>query len=92
MAVKVTVDPYFLGQDAGGERRIIEVQEGTVGECLRKVAEKVGTPKPTFFDRSGELSCLVSLMVNQVPLFFNKLEQVVKDGDELSVFYGTAGS
>ncbi|MFH0846471.1 MAG: hypothetical protein V1894_00220 [Chloroflexota bacterium] len=90
--VKVTIDPYFLGQDAGGEKRTVEVKGATVGECLRQVVEKVGSPKPTFFDGSGELSCLVSLVVNQVPLLFSKMEQAVKDGDEISVLYGTAGS
>ncbi len=92
MGVKLNIDPYFLGQEAGGERRVMEVEGATVGECLRKVIEKVVSPKPTFFDRNGELSCLASIMVNQLPLFFNKLERAVKDGDEISVFYGAAGS
>ena len=91
MGVKVNIDSYFLGQEAGGKQQVMEVEEATVGECLRKVAEKV-LPKPTFFDSNGELSCLASIMVNQMPLFVSKLEREVKDGDEISVLYGTAGS
>ena len=90
MSVKVKADSRFW-DDTSGIYHIIEVQGKTVGECLTRLLEKAPEVKEKLFGTDGSLIPAILLSVNQVPVFADRMEKVVSEGDEIGLIYGGGG-
>jgi hypothetical protein len=87
MSVRINLDSRFW-DDPSGKLHVFEVQGKTVGECLARFAEIEPGLKPKLFNPDGSLILAVFLSVNQVPVFMNRMEKAVNDGDEIGLIYG----
>ncbi len=90
MSVRITADSRFW-DDTSGKSHITLVQGRTVGECLARFVETEPEVKPKLFSPDGSLIPAILLSVNQVPVFADRLEKMVNDGDEIGLIYGGGG-
>jgi molybdopterin converting factor small subunit len=88
MSVKLNIDSQFFGRDKDASRDVrIEVSGRTVGECLGQYLLTKPDIIRDFFDKSGQLEKTTYLYINKRPVFADKLERELKDGDELMFLY-----
>ena len=90
MSVTINADSRFW-DDPSGKLHVFEVQGKTVGECLALFAEIEPGLKLKIFNPDGSLIPAVFLSVNQVPIFMNRTEKAIKDGDEIGLIFGGGG-
>ena len=80
MAIKVDVGQLSFYTD---NQRIVEVNGGTIRECLENMVEKF--PELKLFDKDGSLLLYWGICVNGNMVYPNELNNPVKAGDELSI-------
>ncbi len=90
MSVKINLDSRFW-DDPSGKPSIFEVRGSTVGECLSRLVENEPSLKPRLFNPDGSLIPTVFLSVNQVPIFTDRMEKIVNEGDEIGLIFGGGG-
>jgi hypothetical protein len=83
--MSVTVDvnqALYRGPD--GQRKV-EVNGGTVGECLAEAAKQLKGLEKALFDHSGRLLNYVDVFVNGKSAFPEELAKATHDGDRVQV-------
>lgn len=89
MSVKINVHPALHHFSDGQE--VVEVNGGTVGECLGQLMVRFPDIKQGLFDREGRLLNYVDIYVNGESAYPEELARAVKDGDELHISLVIAG-
>ncbi len=70
-------------------QRMVEVNGGTVSECLKHLAGQF--PKLKLFDKDGNLHVHFVIGVNGVVVSSEELDQPDEEGDDLSIIFMIAG-
>ncbi len=90
MSIKLNIDSQFISKDKNPSMDVkMEVSGRTVGDCLQKFLATKPEIKRDFFAESGELEKSTYIMVNQVPVFGDKLSRAIKEGDEITFLYAS---
>ena len=89
MSIKLNIHPvlYHFTND----QDTIEVNGGTVGECLKQLVAQFPESKQGLFDKDGKLLSYVDIYVNGESAYPEELVKPVKDGDELHIVLTIAG-
>ena len=69
----------------------VDVNGGTVGECLKELVKGFPSMGPQLFDKKGKLYNYVEIYVNLKSTYPEELTFPVKDGDELTITLMIAG-
>ena len=88
MIVTVNVNPMFFWDDERRKAHIFKVEGDNIGECLSRVTEKAPKLRPQMFTADGNLAQTVNIYVNRSPVYLDRLNHPVKDGDEIRVSPG----
>ncbi len=83
MSVKVNIHPSLVHLSGG--QNIIEVNGGTVGQCLNALVARFPEIKEWLFARNGRLNGTIEIYVNGKSSYPEELAMPVKDGDELFI-------
>lgn len=70
---------------------LIEVEGGTVGECLKRLVRRYPDLEAEIFTKKGELNPIVEVYVNGKSAYPNELAKSVKSGDEIYLTMMLAG-
>ena len=90
MSIKVNIDSQFISKDKDASRDVkLELSAQTIGDCLGKFLLSKPDLKREFFAKTGELDKTTYVMVNQVPIFGDKLTRTLNDGDEVTFLYAS---
>ena len=90
MSIKVNIDSQFISQQKDSSKDVkLEVSGRTIGDCLGEFLSTKPELKREFFDKSGELEKTTYVMINQVPIFGDKLTRALKEGDEVTFLYAS---
>lgn len=87
MAVKVRLHPYLNE----GKEGLMEVNGGTVGECLENLIKLNPSLRERLFEKDGKLKNFIEVLVNTKTTFPQELAYPVKDGDELDIIVFLSG-
>lgn len=74
-----------------GERDRIEVEGGTVGECLRNLTAMFPELEGELFDGTQKLRNTIEIYLNYESAYPDELKKTTKDGDEIHVTVMLAG-
>lgn len=85
----VVVPPPYRGPTRGEER--IEVEGGTVGECLAAVGERFPGFSEQIFDAAGKVHRFVNLFVNGDEIERSELDRSVGSDDRVEILAAIAG-
>jgi len=80
---KVNVQ-YFLPH-LTNDRDSIEIEGGTVKECLDRMVELFPQMRRWLFREDGQLANFIDIFVNLESTFPDELTRPVKDGDEIFI-------
>ena len=90
MSIKLNIDSQFFSREKDPSKDIrMEVADGTVEECLGQYLATKPHFEKEFFDKTGQLEKSTYVYINRVPIFTDKLEHRLKDGDELMFIYAS---
>ena len=89
MSVKISIPSYL--QPYTNDKEVVEVNGGTVKECLDRLVEQFAGMKKMLFTKEGKLLDYVSIYVGGEFAYADELAQPVKDGDELQLLYILGG-
>ena len=89
MSVKVNIHKTHRTYTDGLE--IVEVEGGTVGDCLEQLVQQYPGMKEGLFDKKGKLLNVVEVYVNNESAYPEELAKSVKDGDEIQLILMLAG-
>ena len=93
MSVKINIPSYF--QYFTNNNAIVEVECGSIIECLGKLVETNPGMKPLLFKNNGELQFQplnhVMVLKNGIVVQQNEYFDQVNDGDELELSYVILG-
>ena len=89
MGVNVNI-PTILHHLTNGQG-VIQVDGGTVGQCLEQLVVRLPGIKKALFDRDGKLLNHADVYVNGESAYPEELAKRVKDGDELHIVLIIAG-
>ena len=93
MSVKINIPSYLLYFTDNVE--VVEVESGSVFECLTKLTEKFEGMKPVLFDNKGEIQIqplnYIAVFKNRVAIEPDEYFDKVNDGDELDLIYVILG-
>ncbi len=93
MSVKINIPSYL--QYFTDNSEIVEVESGSVSECLKKLTEKFSGMKLVLFDNKGEIQFQplnhVAVFKNGVAIEPDEYSDKVDDGDELDLIYVILG-
>jgi molybdopterin converting factor small subunit len=70
---------------------VVEVEGGTVGDCLEDLVQQYPGMKEGLFDKKGKLLNVVEVYVNNESAYPEELAKSVKDGDEIQLILMLAG-
>lgn len=87
MSTKLNIHPLLLHITGG--QAIVEVEGGTVGECLQFFKSQF--PNSGVFDEEGKLRGFVGVFLNNRTIYPQGLDHPVKDKDELSLLMVIGG-
>ena len=91
MGIKIHIDSLL--SDYTNNQQTVEVNGGTVSECLQHLAEQF--PELIPFTKEGKLlvyqDCYLGVFVNGEIVYPKEMDKPVKDGDELSVILMVGG-
>ncbi len=82
MSVRI-LNPLFYRYT--GNRREVEVEGRTVGECIRDLAEKYPEVEKHLFSATGGLQENLLVSLNRDVVQHNALDTPVQDGDEIHI-------
>lgn len=93
MSVKINIPSYL--QYFTDNAKVVEVESGSVYECLKKLTEKFEGIKLVLFDNKGEIQIQplnhVAVFKNGVAIEPDEYLNEVDDGDELDLIYVILG-
>ncbi len=89
MSIKVNVPSYL--KSYANDAEVVEVNGGTVSECLGHLVEQYPSMKKMLFTKEGKLLDYVSIYVDGEFAYGDELAKPVKDGDELHILYIIGG-
>ncbi len=89
MGVKVNIHKTHRTYTDGLE--VVEVEGGTVGDCLKHLVQQYPGMKEGLFDKKGKLLNVVEVYVNNESAYPEELAKSVKDGDEIQLILMLAG-
>ena len=89
MSVKVNIHKTHRTYTDGLE--MVEVEGGTVGDCLEQLVQQYPGMKEGLFDKKGKLLNVVEVYVNNESAYPEELAKSVKDGDEIQLILMLAG-
>jgi molybdopterin converting factor small subunit len=69
----------------------IDVNGGTIGECIKEMAQKHPALKPKLFDKRGNLPKGISIFLNGTNAYPEPLSKSVRDGDKIHIFHIVLG-
>ena len=73
------------------DRKVVEVEGNTVGECLKNLVKLYPAMEPSLFDKKGNLVTIVEVYINLESAYPNELAKPVQDGDEIHLTLMLAG-
>lgn len=85
MSIEVEVSGVFKSYFDGQGNILAE--GGTVGECLRYLAEKYPSTKNMLIDDEGKLQNHFEVFLNGESIYKTRSETPVKEGDKLDLVY-----
>jgi molybdopterin converting factor small subunit len=89
VSVKVNIHKTHRTYTDGLE--MVEVEGGTVGDCLEHLVQQYPGMKEGLFDKKGKLLNVVEVYVNNESAYPEELAKSVKDGDEIQLILMLAG-
>ncbi len=89
MSVKVKVHKTHRQHTDGLE--VVEVEGGTVGDCLKDLVRKFPPMKDALFDKKGRLLNVIEVYLNMESTYPEELAKKVKDGDEIQIIVMLSG-
>jgi molybdopterin converting factor small subunit len=89
VGVKVNIHKTHRTYTDGLE--VVEVEGGTVGDCLEHLVQQYPGMKEGLFDKKGKLLNVVEVYVNNESAYPEELAKSVKDGDEIQLILMLAG-
>lgn len=89
LSVRINM-PSFL-QAIADDLKAVEVEGGTVGECLASLVERFPGARKLLFDEGGKLLSYVEVFVNGESAYPQDSAKPVNGGDELYIFFAIAG-
>ena len=73
------------------EPEVFEVNGSSPLECLRVMVERYPKMRKWVYDKDGKLLGLMQFFVNGEKLLSSEHSKLLKDGDELYIFFATGG-
>ena len=90
MSIKVNIDSQFISKEKDASKDVkLEVSGQTIADCLGKFLSTKPELKRELFDKTGELDKTTYVMINNVPVFGDKLTRTLNDGDEVTFLYAS---
>ena len=89
MGINIDIPSYLQSFTNGAE--LVEVNGGTVGECLQELVDKFPGIKKTLLTENGDLHGYVALFINETDAYPDELTKPVNDGDHLHIIYVIGG-
>ncbi len=83
----IIIIPALIRKLTNGQESII-MPPGTVAECLTKLTEEFPDLKKKFYATDGSIAHNVNFLINKNRA---KIDDTVKPGDELMIFFAAAG-
>ena len=89
MTVKINIPSYM--QSLTDNRRVVEINGSTVGDCLNNLVKQSPDIKKRLFSKNGNLFENIAISVNGESAYPEQLAKTVKDGDELNILFIIGG-
>ena len=89
MSVKVHIPSYL--QQYTEDKEVIEVNGGTVDQCLDHLVKKFSGMDKMLFAKNGKLHDYVTVYVNGDFAYGDELDKPVEDGGEFHILYILGG-
>ena len=89
MGIEIDIPSYL--RSFASEREAIEVNGGTIGECLDELVKKFPDIKKMLFPEDDILHSYVTIFLNGTDAYPDELAKPVKDGDHLQILYIIGG-
>jgi molybdopterin converting factor small subunit len=89
MSVEINI-PQFL-QHLASDKKSVDVQGRTVGECLGVLVKQYPQLKSWLFNKKGKLLKKLNVYVNGESAYPEELAKPVNDGDKLHLAYLIVG-
>ena len=89
MSVEINI-PQFL-QPITDEVKVVEVNGGTVGDCLSALVKRFPRVEAKLFSKNGKLQSYLGVYVNGESAYPDELARKVTSGDELHIINIIAG-
>ena len=89
MTVKVKLHPYL--RSFADNKKEVEVDGKTVGECIDNLNEKYNGIKQRLVNKQGKIENYWEIFINSGNCTAKDLSNPVKDGDELTIIAIIAG-
>lgn len=83
MSVQIDI-PLFL-QHIVNDVKVVNVNGGTVGECLKDLVRQFPQLRELLFDKNGKLHKYIEIFVNGKSTYPEELAESVKDGNEIYI-------
>jgi molybdopterin converting factor small subunit len=83
MTVEINIPPVLQALVNGISR--IDVNGGTIGECLKEMVQKYPALKPKLYDKNGNLPKGISIFINGTNTYPEPLTKPVRDGDKIHI-------
>ena len=89
MSVKINIPSYMKAST--DNKRVVEVDGSTVGECLNHLVEQFPRIKKQLFSKEGNLFENIIISINGESAYPEQLAKPVKDDDELKIIFVIGG-
>lgn len=90
MTVKIIIDNSILLKHAGDEI-ILEINGGTIGECVEKVIRQYPLLREELFNEDGQLYPDALFTINGEGILTDIESRKIEDGDEIKVIRYAGG-
>ncbi len=89
MSIKIDIPSYL--QPYASNRETVEVNGGTVGECIDHLVKQFPSMEKMLFDKNSKLHGYVGIYINGEDAYPEELAKPIKDGDKLYILYIIGG-
>ena len=89
--MSIKIDVSLLSHQYTKGQQEIEVNGGTVGQCLDGLVKQFPSIKQGLFDGNGKLHGYIDIYVNGESAYPEVLATLVKDGDKLHIIFLIGG-
>jgi molybdopterin converting factor small subunit len=89
MSINLVVPSYLLQYTDNNEE--IEVDGGTVDECLKYLVRQYPPIRDILYDKNGKLHSYVGIYVNGEDIYPDEQGRAVRNGDKINVIYMITG-